>query len=167
MSESSMPFIKCYLLSFIKTRQRADCTHCNVMLKGVSLGARGYPGSATDIWVFVKLSLPYNNIQWKRRGRTLTCYLSRHDQKMSWWLERYWCVASGYSRKRKLSSVRDGKKQTIPSVNGGVKEVERMSRILDYGQNGAANGVQSEASDYGDDPLDTAGLSKGIQSKKG
>ncbi|KAF3955395.1 hypothetical protein CMV_019380 [Castanea mollissima] len=71
------------------------------------------------------------------------------------------------SRKRKLSSVRDGKKQTIPSVNGGVKEVERMSRILDYGQNGAANGVQSEASDYGDDPLDTAGLSKGIQSKKG
>ena len=36
-----MPSIKCYMLSFMKTRQRADCTHCHVMLKGVSLGARG------------------------------------------------------------------------------------------------------------------------------
>ena len=36
-----MPSIKCYMLSFMKTRQRADCTYCHVMLKGVSLGERG------------------------------------------------------------------------------------------------------------------------------
>ncbi|KAF3954575.1 hypothetical protein CMV_020096 [Castanea mollissima] len=36
-----MPSIKCYMLSFMKTIERADCTHRHVMLKGASLGARG------------------------------------------------------------------------------------------------------------------------------
>ena len=45
--------------------------------------------------------------------------------------------------------------------------MERRADIFANGQNGAANEVHSEASESGNDLLDTAGLSKGIKQQKG
>jgi hypothetical protein len=45
--------------------------------------------------------------------------------------------------------------------------LERRADIFANGQNGAANEAHSEASESGNDLLDTAGLSKGIKQQNG
>jgi hypothetical protein len=64
-------------------------------------------------------------------------------------------VVSGDDRKRRVS------------VSVDANELERRADIFANGQNGAANEAHSEASESGNDLLDTAGLSKGIKQQNG